>query len=207
MENGMSGVQPVFNLNEKTTGNMSGFDGSAWLWIVVLFVLLGGGFGGLGNRGGNALTQAELQNGFNHSDTMAQIRGITYGNADATYALNNAINGLEKTVMNGNYGLQQSLCSIERNIDSIKAEGYQNTCAVVNTIKDDGEKTRAMFTNYQMQELRDRLEEKDRMLLAANMNTSQIAQTAELMGRLRPAPIPAFTVPNPFTTTTTTTTT
>ena len=35
-----SGVQPVFNLNEKTGG---GFGGSEWLWVVVLFVLLGGG--------------------------------------------------------------------------------------------------------------------------------------------------------------------
>lgn len=32
MENGMSGVQPVFNMNEKTG---AGFGGSEWLWVVV----------------------------------------------------------------------------------------------------------------------------------------------------------------------------
>ena len=37
-----SGVQPVFNLNEKTG---AGFNDGAWLWIVVLFVLLGDGGG------------------------------------------------------------------------------------------------------------------------------------------------------------------
>lgn len=211
----MSGEQPVFNLNEKT-GNMNGFDGSAWLWIVVLFVLLGGGFGGFGNRGGNALTQTELQNGFNHSDEMSQIRGITYGQADATYALNNAINGLEKTMLQGNYGISQQICQtgqmiqngfceVNRTIDAVRADSYKNTCEIVNAINADGEKTRAMFNAYQMQELRDRLEEKDRQLMTANILNSQTAQTADLMQRLRPAPIPAFVVSNPLATTTTTT--
>lgn len=210
----MSGVQPVFNLNEKTAGT-NGFDGSAWLWIVVLFVLLGGGFGGFGNRGGNALTQAELQNGFNHSDTMSQIRGITYGQADATYALNNAINGLEKTMLQNNFNISQQICQtgqtiqngfceVNRNIDAVRAEGYRNTCEIVNAINADGEKTRAMFNAYQMQELRDRLEEKDRQLMTANILNSQTAQTADLMQRLRPAPVPAFVVANPLATTTTT---
>jgi hypothetical protein len=56
MENGMSGVHPVFNLNEKTG---AGFGGSEWLWVVVLFVLLGGGGNLFGNKG-NTATQADL---------------------------------------------------------------------------------------------------------------------------------------------------
>lgn len=209
MENAMGGVQPVFNLNEKATGS-EGFNNSAWLWIVVLFVLLGGGFGGFGNRnGGNALTQAELQQGFDHNDAMSQLRGITNGQAESTYTLNNAINGLAQIVSNGNYNITQTMqngfCEVNRNIDAVKAEGYRNTCEIVNAINSDGEKTRAMFSAYQMQELRDRLEDKDRQLMTANILNSQVAQTADLMQRLRPAPIPAFVVSNPLATASTTT--
>ena len=79
----MSGVQPVFNLNEKTG---AGFGGSEWLWVVVLFVLLGGGGNLFGNKG-NTATQADIQRGFDYSNEMSQMRGLTYGQANSTYAL------------------------------------------------------------------------------------------------------------------------
>lgn len=171
-----SGVQPVFNLNEKTGG---GFGGSEWLWVVVLFVLLGGGGNLFGNKG-NAATQADIQRGFDYSNEMSQMRGLTYGQANSTYALTNGINGLEKTVMQGNFGIMQQLgqnqqaaqmccCETNRNIDAVRTEGYRNTCSVVEAIKEDGEKTRAMFSAYQMAELKAKLEERDRQLMAANI--------------------------------------
>lgn len=48
-------LSSFLNLNEKTGG---GFGGSEWLWVVVLFVLLGGGGNLFGNKG-NAATQPE----------------------------------------------------------------------------------------------------------------------------------------------------
>ena len=209
-----SGVQPVFNLNEKTGG---GFGGSEWLWVVVLFVLLGGGGNLFGNKG-NAATQADIQRGFDYSNEMSQMRGLTYGQANSTYALTNDINGLEKTVMQGNFGIMQQLaqnqqsaqmccCETNRNIDAVRTEGYRNTCSIVEAIKEDGEKTRAMFSAYQMAELKAKLEERDRQLMTANILNGQTSQTADLIQRLRPAPIPAFIVPNPSAPTGTTPTT
>lgn len=51
------------------------------------------------------------------------------------------------------------------------------------------------------------LEERDRQLMAANILNGQTAQTADLVQQLRPAPVPAFIVPNPSTPTGTTPTT
>lgn len=169
---------------------------------MVLFVLLGGGGNLFGNRG-NAATQADIQRGFDYSNEMSQMRGLTYGQANSTYALTNGINGLEKTVMQGNFGIMQQLaqnqqasqmccCETNRNIDAVRTEGYRNTCSIVEAIKEDGEKTRAMFSAYQM---------------AANILNGQTAQTADLIQRLRPAPVPAFIVPTPSTPTGTTPTT
>lgn len=204
-----SGVQPVFNLNEKTG---DGFGGSEWLWVVVLFVLLGGGGGNLFGAKGNAATQADIQRGFDYSNEMSQMRGLTYGQANSTYALTNGINGLEKTVMQGNFGIMQQAaqmccCETNRNIDAVRTEGYRNTCSVVEAIKEDGEKTRAMFSAYQMAELKAKLEERDRQLMAANILNGQTAQTANLIQTLRPAPVPAFIVPAPTGSTSTTPTT
>ena len=97
---------------------------------------------------------------------------------------------------------QMCCCETNRNIDAVRTEGYRNTCSIVEAIKEDGEKTRAMFSEYQMAELKAKLEERDRQLMTANILNSQTAQTADLVQRLRPAPVPAFIVPAPTGTTT-----
>lgn len=97
---------------------------------------------------------------------------------------------------------QMCCCETNRNIDAVRTEGYRNTCSVVEAIKEDGEKTRAMFSAYQMAELKAKLEERDRQLMAANILNGQTAQTADLIQKLRPAPVPAFIVPAPTGTTT-----
>lgn len=100
---------------------------------------------------------------------------------------------------------QMCCCETNRNIDAVRTEGYRNTCSIVEAIKEDGEKTRAMFSAYQMAELKAKLEERERQLMAANILNGQTAQTADLIQKLRPAPVPAFIVPNPLASTGTTT--
>lgn len=102
---------------------------------------------------------------------------------------------------------QMCCCETNRNIDAVRTEGYRNTCSIVEAIKEDGEKTRAMFSAYQMAELKAKLEERDRQLMEANILNSQTAQTVDLVQRLRPAPVPAFIVPAPTGTAPTTPTT
>lgn len=80
---------------------------------------------------------------------------------------------------------QMCCCETNRNIDAVRTEGYRNTCSIVEAIKEDGEKTRAMFSAYQMAELKAKLEEKERQLMTANILNSQTAQTVDLVQRLR----------------------
>lgn len=206
-----NGIQPVMPI---TGGYGDGFGcgGGMWfMWLVVIFALMGGGGFGFGNRAG--LTQAEMQAGFNHQDEMSQIRGVTYGLADSTFALNTTMlqgqAGLEKTVMQGNYSLgsqlaenrfaqQQCCCETNRNIDSVKAENYQNTCKITSAIHEEAEKTRALITANTMQELRDKLADRDRALQSANFNLSQVVQNATIVGQLKPYPTPAYIVSSPY---------
>lgn len=209
---GNEGIAPVWNLNEKGGNGWGDSCGMWFMWIIVIFALMGGGGGfGFGNRSG--LTQAEMQAGFNHQDEMGQIRGISYGLADSAYSLNNTIlqgqAGLKKTVMQGNYALgsqlaenrfaqQQCCCEVNRNIDSVKAENYQNTCKITSAIHDEAEKTRALITANQIQELRDKLADRDRDLQSATFNLSQVMQSAALVNQLRPYPTPAYITASPY---------
>lgn len=221
--NGITPVMPVGNNYGEGFGGGCG----AWLmWVLVIFALMGGNGFGLGGNGrlGNALTQAEMQEGFNHQDTASQIRGITSGLSDGFYATNTGIlqnraeigktvmegfNGLEKTVMQTGYGIgtqlsdnrfgqQQCCCETNRNIDSVRTEGYRNSCEIKNAIHEEGEKTRAMMMDNQIQQLRDRLADNDRKLQSAAFQLSQVDQTSKLVNQLRPFPTPAYLTASPY---------
>lgn len=98
-------------------------------------------------------------------------------------------------------------CTTNRNIDSVKAEAYKNTCEITNAIHREGEATRALIIANQMQELRDRLADRDRELQIANFQLSQQAQSANIITTLQPMPRPAYVVASLYAPATTTTTT
>lgn len=89
--------------------------------------------------------------------------------------------------------------NINRNIDAVRYEGAQNTCAITSAIHAEGEATRALINANTMQELRDRLEARDRDLMAANFQLSQQAQNAYLLNEIRPCAKPAYITCSPYT--------
>ena len=146
-------------------------------------------------------------------DEMGQLRGVTYGLADSTFSLNTTMlqgqAGLEKTVMQGNYSLgsqlaenrfaqQQCCCETNRNIDAVRAENYKNACEIKTAIHEEAERTRGLMMANQMQELRDKLADRDRALQSANFNLSQVVQNATIVGQLKPYPTPAYIVSSPY---------
>lgn len=94
-------------------GNGNG-DWGAWIILFLLFGLFGrngwggndGGFGG-GSSGHSCgcgcATQADVRNAVDQQTLISKLDQQTYGLADSTYALNNAIT-------NGFAGVQQTLC-------------------------------------------------------------------------------------------------
>lgn len=175
------------------------------MWLAVL-----GGGGLFGNRTGelqNALTRSDLFEGFSNQDINGQLRGITNGLCDGFYAINNSLKdgfyGTQRDIAESRFAAQNCCCETNRNIDAVRAENYKNTCEITNAIHCEGEQTRALINANTMQELRDRLEAKDRDLIVANMQLSQQAQTANLIGELRPCAKPAYITCSPYTPATT----
>lgn len=135
-----------------------GFFGGDGMIILLLFILmLGGGFGGYGcNRDGGAFTRAEMADGFNMSNLQNDVKANT-GTLNCGFA------------------------EVNRNIDQSRYEAAQNTCAIKTAIHEDGEATRALITANTIQDLRDKLQQKDNELQSAQLALANGVQTQNIL--------------------------
>ena len=180
-----------------------------FIYLVWLAVLGNGGL--FGNRNGygdaavqGSLTRSDLFEGFNNQDINAQLRGITNGLCDGFYAVNSGMkDGFYMTregIAENRFAAQQCCCETNRNIDAVRYENGKNTCEIANAIHAEGEATRALINANTIQELRDKLEARDREMLARDFQLSQFAQNQYLVNEIRPCAKPAYITCSPYTT-------
>lgn len=189
MTNG--GLQPVYNVN----GDGDGWGGGGSWWAIMLFFLLAWGGGWGGNRNQEALTRADLCQGFNFNNLDSAVRGVQSGLCDGFYAMNtgmlNGFSSVNQNINESQFASQQCCCETNRNIDSVKFENAQNTCEITTAIHSEGEATRALITQNEMQKLRDELAD-------AKLANSQCAQNAYLVNQLQPVAKPAYITASPY---------
>lgn len=192
-------VADVAALQNRDNDGMFGGAGGTWIWVFFLFFLLawgGNGFG-FGNGAGaqGALTRSDMCQEFNFNDLQRSVLGIQNGLCDGFYAMNTTMlqgfNGLGNQIQENRFASQQCCCETNRNIDSVKAENYRNTCEIVNAIRTDGDATRAMLTQNTIQELRDKLQD-------AKFENSQFLQNQYLINQLQPVARPAYITCSPY---------
>lgn len=195
MENGLS-VADALAL-DKSDGAFGG--NGAWMMMFLFFLLAwgGNGFGGWGNGNAaqGALTRGELCQDMNFQSLENAVRGVQSGLCDGFYAMNtgmlNGFYGVNNAIQQAQFAAQQCCCETNRNIDAVRYENAKNTCDIVNAIKADGDATRALMTQNEMQSLRDQLQ-------TANFQLSQQAQNATLINAIRPTPVPAYVTCSPY---------
>lgn len=115
----LSDIAAVTGANNNGRGN--GMFGDDWAWIIIL-LLCGWGNGGWGNGafGGNGgsnshyvgypcATTLDVRDAVDQQTLISKLDNQTYGLADSTYALNNAI-------ITGFHGVDNAICTL----------GYQN---------------------------------------------------------------------------------
>lgn len=194
-----SGIMPVMDMNARD------YDGNNCWWLILLFALMGNG----GWNRGDYVTPTQLQQGFDNSNVMNKLgtlqQTVTSGLCDGFYAQNtntlNGFAGVQNTMAQGfaglntaignsgyetrgainelGYQLKDCCCTTNRNIDAVRFENSQNTCKIVDAIKADGEATRALMTQNEIQTLRDQLAE-------ARGIISNTMQTADIVRQLTP---------------------
>lgn len=138
------------------------FGGDGW-WAIIIFALIfgwgGNGFGGGfcggfgGNRGGfvePCATQADVRAAVDQQTLISKLDQQTYGLADSTYALNNAItsgfHGVDNAICNLGYNVQSGFnslghqisdccCTTQRSIDNVRYDMATQACDTRNLIQ------------------------------------------------------------------------
>lgn len=153
------------DIRAATGAEENGWGGGGAWWIIILFLFMFGmnGFGGWSNRGNDALTRAEMQQGFDTQEITRKLDGLSYGMCDGFYAQNttmlNGFAGVTSAVRDAQFAAQQCCCETNRNIDAVRYDAQKNTCDITTAIHAEGEATRALIQKNEMQSLRDRLQQ------------------------------------------------
>ena len=203
-----------YNLSDiaaVTKGEDGFFGGNNGWWIILLFLFAfgGGGFGFGGDRA-NLATQSDVRAANDQQTLISKLDQQTYGLADSTYALNNTMvngfHGVDNAICTLGYNMQNNMntlshqmsdccCSIERGIE----RGFADTNYNLAT---QACETRQAIANSTREILDFLVKDKIAALQAENADlrlaASQVRQNAYLVNELRPAPVPAYAVPNPY---------
>lgn len=226
-DNGISlaDIAAVTRNNDDAWG-MNGMWNNPFIYLVWMFMArsftgngwgegYGPGMAGLATAAGQYATQADIQRAFDTNSILQKLDGVTYGLSDGFYTMNTAtlqgFNGVQRDLCAGfnsvnnniaenRFAAQQCCCETNRNIDNVRFENSKNTCDITNAIHAEGEATRALINANMVQDLRDRLEARDRDILARDFQLSQLAQNQTLINTLKPCPIPAYLTCSPYAT-------
>ena len=207
----------IMGRDANNCGYGNGMFGGDWAWWIIILLIFGwggngygfgGGFGGFG--GGHCAspcaTQADVRAAVDQQTLISKLDQQTYGLADSTYALNNAItngfHGVDNALCSLGYNLQGGFnqishqisdccCTTQRAIDSVKYENAKNTCDIIRAGQDN---TRAILDFLTQDKISTLTAENQ----ALKFQASQTAQTAELIRRLgADCPQPAYVVQPP----------
>ena len=195
----------------QSEGNNGGFGGmgDGWLGLILFAMIFGWGRGGFGGGGGCGC-EAAVSSGFALNGLENGIRGIQQGLCDGFYAVNTGLltgfNGIQSQ-------LAQCCCETQRGIDSVKYDMATGLCGLNNTIngvardlmenQNAGVRSILDFLTQdkisslqaENQSLKFRISQSEQNdYIAATQN----AQTAELIRRIAPMPVPSYSVPAPY---------
>ena len=201
------GIQPVYNMNPNDDGAWGGSGGGFWWFFIVLFLIFGwggNGFGFGGNGAGAVDTYGIASNAVNEEFIKRDLWGTNQNVSDQGFAV-------QKEIIENRYTNQLGLQGVTGAVteaqyanalgqQNIQAQMAECCCGIKGAIHEEGEATRALINAQAMQDLRDRLADRDRELMTANFQLSQQAQSATLINALRPTPQPAYITCSPYTT-------
>nr|DAM25484.1 MAG TPA: hypothetical protein [Caudoviricetes sp.] len=218
-------TMPVAPANSGGSGGFGwGGDGAWWIIILFLFVFCGWGGNGWGNNGGNGGVVDGYVLTSDFANVERKIDGVNDGLCNGFYQQAQLINNTNMAMANGfgqaelsratqQAALMQQLtamqmqaaeccCNTQRSIEGVRYDMAAQACETRNTVNtatrdiidNANSNSRAILDFLTQSKLADLQSENQGLKLAA----SQAAQNSYLVSQLRPSPIPAYTVQNPY---------
>lgn len=218
-------LSDIAAVSGRNGGDDGFFGGNNGWWIILLFLFAGWGGNGFGFGGGRGnagvATTEDVRAAVDQQTLISKLDQQTYGLADSTYALNNAIttgfHGVDTAVCNLGYNMQAGFnglghqlsdccCATQRLIEKGFADtNYNMATQMCDTRRAITDSARDIIDNQNagVRSILDFLtQDKIATLTAENQSlkfaASQAAQNTYLVNELRPAPIPAYPVSNPY---------
>lgn len=224
-DGGVQATMPVAPVNSSNGGFGWGGEGSWFIIILFLFAFLGWGNGGWGNNSGNS---GGVVDGYvltsDFANVERKIDSVNQGLCDGFYQQAQLVNGTNMAIANGfgqaelsrsnqQAALMQQLnamqmqaanccCENRAAIAQVRYDMATQACDTRNTVQNatrdiidaNNQNSRAILDFLTQSKLQDLQSENQGLKLAA----SQAAQNSYLVSQLRPSPIPAYTVQNPY---------
>ena len=201
--------------------------GGGWWALIILFALFGGwGRGGaFGNNGGcgcdgACATVGDIERGFNNQSTQQRFNGLDQGLSQLGYAdlqqFSNLSNGLcqlgyqtQAAVNDVSRQLSECCCDTREAIQGVNyniAQGFANQgfqlqqccCDLKETMNNNTRAITDQLNQFRMEDKNEQIAELRSQVQALNLAQSQANQNNYLIGQLRPSPVPAYTVANPY---------
>ena len=218
-------IRAVTDGNNGGYGGGWGGDWSAWIIIFLIFGFFGWGGNGWGNNAGNS---GGVVDGYvltsDFANVERKIDSVNQGLCDGFYQQAQLVNGTNMAMANGfaqaelsrsnqQAALMQQLnamqmqaanccCENRAAIAQVRYDMAAQACDTRNTVQNAtrdiidnaNSNSRAILDFLTQSKLSDLQAENQGLKLAA----SQAAQNSYLVSQLRPSPIPAYTVQNPY---------
>ena len=200
-------------------GGFGNFGEGIWAVIILAILFGNGGLGGFGGFGGGG--QGALGGGFAFNTLDNGIRGIQQGLCDGFYAVNtgmlNGFHGVDNAICNLGYQTQNGIHELSTQIASCCCEtqraierGFCDTnYNMATNTRDIIEATNCgvrSILDFLTQDKISTLQAENQSLKFAASQANQNnylaalsdAQTAELIRRIAPTPVPSYAVPAPY---------
>lgn len=212
---------------QPTNSGGFGFGGDGAWWLIVLFLFAFCGWGG-NSWGNNAGNSGGVVDGYvltsDFANVERKIDSVNQGLCNGFYQQAQLVNGTNMAMANGfaqaelsrsnqQAALMQQLnamqmqaaeccCNTQRSIEGVRYDMAAQACDTRNTVQNAtrdiidnaNSNSRAILDFLTQSKLQDLQSENQGLKLAA----SQAAQNSYLVSQLRPSPIPAYTVQNPY---------
>ena len=205
----------------------NGWGGDGWWVLIILFALFGGwgrggAFGGNGGCGCDSAcaTVGDIQRGFDNQGVTNKLNGLEQGLSQLGYAdlqqFSNISNGLcqlgyqtQAAVNDVSRQLSECCCDTREAIQGVNyniAQGFANQgfqlqqccCDLKQAICDNTRAISDQLTAFRIEDKDNQIRSLESQVQALNLAASQQNQNAYLIGQLRPSPVPAYTVANPY---------
>jgi hypothetical protein len=189
-----------YSLSDIATamGNRNGEWGNSWWPLILLFLIFGWG----NNRRNDAASTGEVAQGFADNRILSKQDAIINGLCDGFYAQNtNLLQGfsaLGREIADNRFASQQCCCETNRNIDHVRYDAAKNTCDITTNATANTQKILDKLCVMESNAKDQRIADLTASLQTANFQLSQQAQSANIIGTLRPFPQPAYITASPY---------